>query len=466
VVISPENIRHKKKMCIRVMVLALALTITLTACAVGQSDSGPTATPQRPDEREAIYTSAAQGDLNISLNELQLQALAGDPDTQVLIVLASGDTNPAFVLYPSNQPGIRQDSITLRDYPLRMDASAERVGLWAVALRHRAYPVAAAIGQQRIAEQLAGGFDQLVAQGSPPPDPLAQIVAGAGEGLLAWFGEIDVLGEVALELSAAQGWSAGENQVLSRDNGLALRYEVTFGAATETTPEMIPTLAASTEVAGNPFSFEEIPGYRQVLHEDFNGAQSNVEWFIGRDPTYSATIVNNAYQIVLETIDRGRATTTIWGSIQDMYFDNFIVRARMRVVQEDVLARYGLWLHYQDEFHFLFFGMENSGRYRAARFQNGYTELNPWTMNDIVNTGNTENLLEVLVQGDEFTIAVNGEPLVTVSDSLYADGRIAFFCYSDAVPTTCHLQEIAVWVPEDEPFPKPTATYLPTSEPD
>jgi hypothetical protein len=367
------------------------------------------------------------------------------------------------VLFPSNQPGVPQDQITLADYPLRMNGSPERVALWAVALRHHAWPIAESRGQGSIAQQLASGFDRMLAQPGLPSNPLAEVVAGAGEGLLNWFGEIEVLGEVALELQAVQGWSAGENQVQARNGSMALSYEVSFGST--------PTLAGPTEVAAarntsDPMSFDDIPGYRKVLHEEFDGAQSSVEWFVGRDPTYSATVVNEAYQIVLESFERNRTTSTIWGSIQDMYFDNFIVRARMRVVQDDVLARYGLWLHYQDEFHFLFFGMENTGRYRAARFQNGYTELNPWTMDDIVNTGNAENFLEVIVQGDDFTMGINGEPLFTVSDSLYADGRIAFFCYSNSVPATCHLKEIAVWVPEDEPFPKPTATYIPTSEPD
>jgi hypothetical protein len=108
--------------------------------------------------------------------------------------------------------------------------------------------------------------------------------------------------------------------------------------------------------------------------------------------------------------------------------------------------------------------MENSGRYRAARFQTGYTELNPWTVDDIVNTDNAVNLLEVLVDGDNFTMGINGEALVTVFDTTYTDGRIAFFCYSESVPATCHLEEIAVWVPEDEPFPKPTVTPIPESD--
>ena len=448
--ISFENIRLKG-------ILSLLITVILSACAPGSGDT--TATPQRPAAREAVYVSPTDGELRVSLRGLQLLSAQGDPDTQVLVVLASGDTNPAYVLYPSNQPGVPGDRIDLADYPLRTSASSARVGLWAVALKHQAYPLAASLGQEAIADQLARGFDRMQSGNAMSAAPLAEIVAGAGDDLLAWFGEVDVLGEVALELSASGGWSAGENQVQSRDGGIALSYEVTFGSAPDTTPQAIPSPAAS-EID----YFGEIGGYRQVVHDDFDGARSTVEWFIGRDPTYSATIVNNAYQIVLQQFDEGRSTSTIWGSIQGLYFHDYIVRARVRVLQDDVLARYGLWLRYQDDFHFLFFGMENTGRYRAARFQTGYTELNPWTEDDIVNTGNATNVLEVLVDGDNFTMSINGEALVTVFDTTYTDGRIAFFCHSDSVPTTCHLEEIAVWVPEDDPFPKPTVTPLPESD--
>ena len=418
----------------------------MAACE--QSDSGaPTATPERPSNIDAIYITPDEGALDIYLTQLDLLVSQNDPDTQVLVVLASGDANPSYVLYPSNQPGVPQMALDLTDYPLRFDDSVERVGLWAVALKHQAYPIAAALGQDQIAAQLARGFDQLIAQDSPPANPLAPIVAEADASLLAWFGEIEVLGEVALELTAAGGWSAGENQVQSRDGGLSMRYEVLFAdavpdvAVVTEAPTDTPTVGPTTDPGiglalgitpaadDDPDAiFGDIEGYRQVVYENFDDAQSEVEWFIGRDPTYSATIVNNAYQIVLEDFERNRSTATIWGSIQGLIFDDYIVRARMRVIQEDVLARYGLWLHYQDQFNFLFFGMENTGRYRAARFQTGYTELSPWAEDDIVNPDNEANLLEVIVEGTNFTMGINGEALVTVSDRQWADGRIAFFC--------------------------------------
>ncbi|HLA44809.1 MAG TPA: hypothetical protein VJZ27_15300, partial [Aggregatilineales bacterium] len=207
---------------------------------------------------------------------------------------------------------------------------------------------------------------------------------------------------------------------------------------------------------------DSFSGYRHVIHDTFEGAESSVDWFIDSDETYSANIVNGAYQIVLSQFDEERSGSIIWGSIQGLWFDDYIVRARVRVLQDGIRARTGLWLHYQDGFNFLYFGIDNIGRYRVAKFQGIYTEFQPWIDDDAIHQGAEPNILEIKLEGDVFTFSVNGKTLLTTSDDTFKEGRIAFFCDSNTENTTCHLEEIDVWIPEDSPFPRPTHT--PTSE--
>jgi hypothetical protein len=447
---------------------SLGLLLTIAGCSTFQDEPAvPTSTPQRPATREFVYVNDTDGLLSVTVSELRLSRAS---DTQVLAVLANGDGSPSYVLYPSNQPGVPEPTLSLADYPLQL--AVQDAELWVLVVRHHAYPVSERIGQSEIAHQLASGFDQLQVDHSP--NPLAQIVA-ANKDLQAWFGEIDVLGEFSIQLTAERNWLVGENHANSADGGFAINYAVSLTAAEDIgeiislTPEVIETPLVNVPSPGITPSlstasiFErDIPGYRRVISEDFSEARSTVEWFIGSDPTYSANIVNGAYQILLTALEERRNNTALsWGSIQDVTLDNYVVRARVRVLQDEVIARYGLWLHYRDDFNFLFFGMENTGRYRVARFQTGYTELSPWTSSPVVHTGSAANELEVHLNGDTYTMAINGTPLVTTSDRAFREGRIAFFCYSESVPATCHLERIEVWIPENAPFPKPTDTPTP-----
>lgn len=424
------------------------------------SSPEPTPTPERPIVREAAYESASNAFLTVTLSDLTLLKMGDDLDTQVLAVLADGGGNPSYVLYPSNQPGVSDRTLALADYPLGLNVSSEKAGLWVLALRHSAYAVSQRMGQAMLAARLAAAYDQMLARSTPPDKPLAAIVAAEVPLLLDWFGEIEVLGELSLALEAAKGWSVGENRAQAPDDGFRLSYTVSVNRS-----DVLPTPAATSELSPlmSVSIFEQdLPGYRRVISETFENGRSTVKWFTGSDPTYTASLVDGAYQILLTGVDESRGIALSWGSIQDLIFDDYVVRARMRVLEPTVTARYGLWLHYQNEFTFLFFGLETTGRYRIARFQRVYTEFAPWTSHSAINIGGgRSNDVEVRMDGTSYTMAVNGQPLVTVSDGVLSKGRIAFFCFAESVPATCQLERLEVWIPEDQPFPKPTDTPSP-----
>jgi hypothetical protein len=416
--------------------------------------------------REAIYqVPAEEARLTLTLGDFTLLGSPAEQDTQLLAVLADGTGQPSYMLFPSNQPGVPESTINLSEYPLRFNPSGDSATLWVVALRHSAFPIAEALGQAQIAQYLAQGFDGQLAQSTA--QPLASIVAGQPD-LLAWFGQAEVLGEATQALAGGQNWSVGEQVLTGPDERWQMTYTISVNtlianaptlpatAIPTQTPTPAPTTSESYSAMGQP-----IEGYRLVVDEKFTQATSEVEWFIGSDPTYAASLVAGAYQIVLTGIDDGRDVGLSWGSIQGLVFNDYIVRARVRVVEEGLLARYGLWLHYQDDYNFVFFGLENSGRYRIARFRNGYTELVPWATSSAILLDNQTNELEIRIEGNDYTLSVNGIRLAKTSDSAYKRGRIAFFCYSPTIPATCQIQDLEVWIPEESDFPLATFTPVP-----
>lgn len=444
------------------------LWIGLTACSVVGDSSEKTATPLRPVVREAIYESIAQESrLTVTLDTLTLLAPEETNDTQILAVLADGTGQPSYMLFPSNQPGILESSITLNEYPLRFNPTTESALLWVLAIRHTAYPITETIGQATIAQTLAMGLDSLIAQNSLPDSgrPLVQIIASSTD-LLAWYGQAQVVGEATHALAKGQNWSAGSQTLESSDGGWQLTYTISVNTVIANAPTLpattIPTIEPSPTPNGDYTAMEQpIDGYRLVVDEKFTDATSKVEWFIGSDPTYAASLVVGGYQIVLTGIDDNRDVGLSWGSVQGYVFNDYVVRARMRVLESGVLARYGLWLHYQDDFNFLFFGLENTGRYRIARFKNGYTELVPWNTSPVILLDNQTNEMEVKIDGNDYTLKVNGMTVATASDAAFRNGRLAFFCYSPVIPSTCQLQALEIWIPEGSEFPLSTFTPVP-----
>lgn len=442
----------------RISLLLFCLMFAALACSSPLNSISPTATPERPLVREALHEGRpGDGALTVTLDEITLLEAGPTPDVQWIAVLADGLGNTSHLIYPANQPGLSDTTLELADYPLQIQTQAESATLWLLAVQHHAYPVADDLGMAEIGRRLAVAFDTLA--GTPT---VARVVAADGsETLLRWFGEIEVIDELTLTIDQAEATTTEIIETVESANAITrLTYHASYNPV-----EAIIAAPASTEI---PVTDEAenletaFPEYKLVINEDFANAQSSLKWFRGRDnETYFATIVEGAYRIGLIGVDEFRDNPLSWGSIQELVFDDYIVRARMRVIEQDVTARYGLWLHYQDDWNFVFFGVENTGRYRIAVFKNTYTELQNWTVDASVNRSSNINEMEVHIQGDAYTMFVNGVELTTVNNSTYDTGRIAFFCYAQSFPATCDLQSIQVWIPEDEPFPPATPTATP-----
>lgn len=425
--------------------ILLVLIGLLAACDSFADSANRTATPERPDIREAVYTEQS-GEITLTLQEITL--LEGESDAQILAVLADGQGNLAYVLYPSNQPGVVASAVDLSAYPLQLDSSSETIALWVMAVKHNAYPVAENIGLSELAAELATVFNRIFAQDLPSRAVSSAVVAGADDALLDWFGEVDILGEVAFALSPLR--DTGEYTIDSSDGGIRVLYTVSM-----TSPEIAPTTSPSEATSPYP---ENYAGYEKIIDEDFAGSQSALTWFQERDELYTVLFNDDTYEVALTKLGEETQSVISWGSIQQIVLDDYIIRAKMTLLEPGTIASYGLWLHYLNENNFLSFALNHEGEYRIMRYQSRDVVLVPWTADEAVNVGGETNIVEVRLSGEQYTMLVNGKELATVTDDEFEDGRIAFYCYAEEVPATCQLDEIEVWIPENSVSPLVTVT--------
>src|SRR5690606_18502312 len=142
----------------------------------------------------------------------------------------------------------------------------------------------------------------------------------------------------------------------------------------------------------------------------------------------------------MKRIDSGTGATS-WGSLRGVEIADARVEAVITTASfSEPGLRTGMWLRYQDERNFLAFMISSTGAYRIARFQDGYTDLVEWTPAPALRTGEgVVNTLRVDSRGDTFDFFINGQFMVTVTDSTWPTGRFAFWGASNDPPTSFYL---------------------------
>jgi hypothetical protein len=186
-----------------------------------------------------------------------------------------------------------------------------------------------------------------------------------------------------------------------------------------------------------------------VLVEDNFEVGSDNRWFFNRDASgFNIGIQDGAYQVnmlSLEPVDGAEPVS--WGSLQEVRFGDGRVDAIIRSSQFTTLppSRTGIWLRYQDGENFLAFMIASTGRYRIARFQEGYTDIVGWTATDAINIGdNAVNTISVDVENDTFRLFINGQFVDQVIDSTWPNGRLAFYGSTTDQPVTFALEHVRI----------------------
>ncbi len=154
-----------------------------------------------------------------------------------------------------------------------------------------------------------------------------------------------------------------------------------------------------------------------VFEDDFSGTSDG--WPEGEHENYSRWIEEGEYHILVKNAQRAT-----WSPHRENRYSDFVFTAAARQVS-DLPGEYGLVFRYQDDDHFYYFGISDDGYYEIGkRLEGAWVTIVDWTFSPAINQGQAENILGALCVGDEISVYVNDQALVTVSDDSLAEGHI------------------------------------------
>lgn len=430
-------------------VLVCASLVAACSTAGRSGDSLATLTPPPTPSAQILRATedATSPYVRLTLRSVSLQARPLTVDVQLFCVLADPTGDFTYMVYPANRAGTATDQFEMTLFPLELNITerTDSVSLWVLALYNTRYYATEMLGLDVLANALASGYRDWLADGGSADDPLAAVVSRSEDQLFEWFAGVEVLGQATRSFTDDGSWTVPATSLRSSDNGLSVVYSMQ-PQQPEEDPSSFPTPPTATPESDSLTR----PGYILRVNEMFS-ADSIYEWYEGGDSTYVNEVVDGAYQIRLTALET-REFGNSWGSLENMWFEDYAVEAEVVLVQPDVVnAQYGLWFHYQEDAeNFIYFGISNQGAYRVVIIQGNRTvrEVQPWTAHPAIHAGAASNILSIETNRDgSITLGANGEDLITFGDVEFSGGTLAFFCRAESVPTTCRLEWVRVWEP-------------------
>ncbi|MCC6614781.1 MAG: protein kinase [Anaerolineae bacterium] len=212
-------------------------------------------------------------------------------------------------------------------------------------------------------------------------------------------------------------------------------------------PQVTPTAIVSGGISGVTISTTRpvlASTCNLQLEDDFRSGRSPYNWWVGSGAQSDVSIQNESYVVRIREIGDGDEAVS-WGTLQDLTWDNVRVEAVVRASAfSGDPTRMGLWVRVQSANSFISFMISSLGAYRISRYDNGYTDLAPWTPTNAVRRGDyAVNTLRVDMNGSQFDFYINGQLVDTVTDDTWAGGRVTFWgATSSIVPVEYYLDYI------------------------
>jgi serine/threonine protein kinase/uncharacterized protein YgiM (DUF1202 family) len=180
-----------------------------------------------------------------------------------------------------------------------------------------------------------------------------------------------------------------------------------------------------------------------LLEDDFEGGTEN-PWWQGEGAESDVLVEDGSYVVRINS-SAGGVEAVSWGTLEDVTWDEVSVEAVISASSFDGSpVRTGLWVRVNSREDFIAFMINDEGEYRIARYEDGYTDLVPWTYSDSIRTGDfAVNTLRIDMRGIQFDLYINGEYLAGVRDNTWEDGRVAFWgATQDILPIEFYLDYI------------------------
>lgn len=130
--------------------------------------------------------------------------------------------------------------------------------------------------------------------------------------------------------------------------------------------------------------------------------------------------------LIIQTSQPGQ----IWWTNPGLSYDDVVITVDTEQLEGPDDNAYGVVCRYQNEENFYVFLISGDGYYSIGKYQAGaeevlyLTEGGQFVQSDVINQGEARNTLEISCVGPELSLAVNGLPLVTVTDPTFVTGDI------------------------------------------
>ncbi|MCE5257709.1 MAG: hypothetical protein LLG44_01435 [Chloroflexi bacterium] len=123
-------------------------------------------------------------------------------------------------------------------------------------------------------------------------------------------------------------------------------------------------------------------------------------------------------------IELTNSASMAWGNAYQS-FDDFIITVEASKTSGSDDNAMGLVLRYQDSDNFYVFAVSSDGMYTFGYYlDNEWYPVIDWTTSDLINQGESENVLGAAAVGDHFILAINDTIVEDIYDSTFADGDI------------------------------------------
>ena len=186
---------------------------------------------------------------------------------------------------------------------------------------------------------------------------------------------------------------------------------------------LLPMLAACDVLSFGDPGPDACDSSSALFEDDFSGEQ-DCGWLEYNRGGAVAAIEEGVLKI--STSSPGE----IWWTNPGRSYDDVVIDVTTLQVSGTDDNAYGVICRYQDEENFYLFLISGDGFYTIGKYQSGedrvtyLTEDGQFSQSEQINQGAATNQIQASCIGNELSLAVNGYPLLTVTDSEFAAGDV------------------------------------------
>jgi hypothetical protein len=152
--------------------------------------------------------------------------------------------------------------------------------------------------------------------------------------------------------------------------------------------------------------------------DDFSNPDSG--WKTVDDPAVKIDYQDGALHFNILELD-----TLAWSVPKDKRFGDFVLDVDASQIAGPNDNSYGVIFRYVDDRNFYRFDISGDGYFAVFKYKDGtWAKVQDYTETAVVKQATSTNHLQVIAQGNQFTVNVNDQPVTTFSDSDFPNGNV------------------------------------------